>query len=51
MNFSFPMHAMISVFPTGDYKMTAHYTNKEGKSLWNMSGVASLMTSNRDTFG
>ena len=51
MNFTFPMHAMISVFPTGDYKGTCYYTYKEGKSIYNATGAASVITSNRDTFG
>ena len=54
MNVTFPMHAMISVFPTGDYKVTFYYTNKEFfriQSIYNITGAVSVMTSNRDTFG
>ena len=52
MNFTFPSHAMLSVFPTGDYKLIHNYYNKEsGKSFVNATLIYTFKSSNIDTFG
>lgn len=50
-NFTFNSKVMLSVFPTGDYKMIFWLTGKFNESLANVTVIASFKSSNRDTFG
>ena len=42
---------MPTVFPSGDYKIFEIYTNKAGKSIFNITTIGILNSSNKDTFG
>lgn len=44
-------HSVISIFPTGDYKMIIHGAAENGDNLFTTIVVASLDTPNKDTFG
>lgn len=42
---------MLSVFPTGDYKMFLILTNENKESIMNITIIANFMSSNKDSFG
>lgn len=42
---------MMSVFPTGDYKIIFKMTDPSNEPIMNVTVVVSFASSNRDTFG
>lgn len=50
-NFTFHSEVMLSVFPTGDYKMIFQMYDKLDRPIVNVTIVANFKSSNRDSFG
>lgn len=50
-NFTFKANSMESVFPTGDYKLRYNFFDMNNVFIFNVTFIAQLKTSNRDTFG
>lgn len=50
-NCSVDTSSMLSVFPSGDYKLIGLFSTQSGESILSLNAIGSIISSNKDTFG